>query len=140
MKQRYGCLLVALHTTMPCQSAGFKPSGVVILRLPAIDNVAAKHREDLRRTCLAFDRGYYGRRTLAISDCEGTMRKAFLWDVLTASVAFVVIMFAGLWGISQFTAKPMELWMAWPQLLMPPFAVAAALLLTSSSPPPDRRR
>ena len=68
------------------------------------------------------------------------LRRLFLIDVLTAGVAGIVIMFAGLWGISQFTAKPMELWMAWPLLLLPPFAVGAAFLLTSSAPPKDRHR
>jgi hypothetical protein len=62
-----------------------------------------------------------------------------LMDALTAGVAGSVLMFAGLWGISQFTAKPMEFWMAWPLLLFPPFLVAV-FALTSSSPPPDQRR
>jgi hypothetical protein len=66
------------------------------------------------------------------------LRRLFLIDVLTAGVAWVVIMFAALWGISQFTAKPMELWMAWPLLLFPPLAVGAAFLLTFSSPRKDR--
>ena len=66
-------------------------------------------------------------------------RSKLLLDALTAGVAWAVLMFDGLWGISQFTAKPMEFWMAWPLLLGPPFLVAV-FAITSSSQRPDRRR